>query len=52
MMFMTGDTLRTDLEALVVGTTIPVIEKPLDPRAVAAMIAGKLRSNRRTAETG
>ena len=49
MMFMTGDTLRTDLEALVVGTTIPVIEKPLDPRAVAAMIAGKLRTNRKAA---
>ena len=47
MMFMTGDTLGMDLEALVEGTTIPVIEKPLDPRAVAAIIVGKLRTNRR-----
>lgn len=46
MMFMTGDTLRTDLEDLVADTPIPVIEKPLDPRAVAAMVAGKLRENR------
>jgi len=52
MMFMTGDTLRTDLEALVEGTDIPVIEKPLDPRAVAAMIAGKLRENRGTPDAG
>jgi PAS domain S-box-containing protein len=49
MMFMTGDTLRMDLEALVAGTPIPVIEKPLDPGAVAAMIATKLRENREAA---
>jgi CheY-like chemotaxis protein len=49
MMFMTGDTLRTDLDELVSGTEIPVIEKPLDPRAVAAMISGKLRDNRKSA---
>jgi CheY-like chemotaxis protein len=52
MMFMTGDTLRTDLEELVEGTAIPVIEKPLDPRTVAAMIAGKLRENREAPEAG
>jgi CheY-like chemotaxis protein len=49
MMFMTGDTLGTDLESLVAGTTIPVIEKPLDPPTVAAMIAGKLRIIRKDA---
>ena len=49
MMFMTGDTLRTDLDELVSGTPIPVIEKPLDPRAVAALISGKLKENRREA---
>jgi len=49
MMFMTGDTLRMDLDEIVAGTGIPVVEKPLDPRDVAATIAAKLRDNRQGA---
>jgi PAS domain S-box-containing protein len=46
MVFMTGDTLGTDLAALLEGTDIPVIEKPLDPLAVAALVGERLHANR------
>ncbi len=46
MVFMTGDTLGTDLAALLKGTDIPVIEKPLDPLAVAALVGERLHANR------
>ncbi|MPY73837.1 MAG: PAS domain S-box protein [Alphaproteobacteria bacterium] len=46
MVFMTGDTLGTDLAALVKGTGIPVIEKPLDPLAVATLVGERMHANR------
>ena len=46
MVFMTGDTLGTDLADLLRGTDIPVIEKPLDPLAVAALVGERLHANR------
>ena len=46
MVFMTGDTLGTDLAALVEGTGIPVIEKPLDPLAVAVLVGERLHAIR------
>ena len=46
MMFMTGDTLGTDLEQMLEGTGIPVIEKPLDPIAVAALVGQRLHAMR------
>jgi hypothetical protein len=46
MVFMTGDTFGTDLAALLKGTDIPVIEKPLDPLAVAALVGERLHANR------
>ncbi len=46
MVFMTGDTLGTDLAKLLEGTGIPIIEKPLDPLAVAALVGQRLHANR------
>ena len=41
-LFMTGDTLGVDVSTLVDETGITVIEKPLDPPAVAQMVADRL----------
>lgn len=45
-LFMTGDTLGVDLSTLVDETGITVIEKPLDPPAVAQMVAERLSALR------
>ena len=45
-LFMTGDTLGVDLSPLVDETGITVIEKPLDPSAVAEMVAERLSALR------
>ena len=45
-LFMTGDTLGVDVSTLVDETGITVIEKPLDPPAVAQMVAERLSALR------
>ena len=47
LIFMTGDTLGTDVAGLIRETGAPVIEKPFDPAIVADVVATKLGGGNR-----